>query len=156
MNPYCQSAFHQLEIVIASLSEIIGQLTEEDLAFRPTQGKFSVGETLEHLAMIPIADGKVLEEASEEDMITLYSSILLTTKAEISEALYEHFSLLKKQFEGYSEDELFTETTSWWGVTYTRFEWLLEMIAHMYHHRGQLHAMLVHTYDKDPEILLFE
>ncbi|WP_163528220.1 DinB family protein [Halobacillus ihumii] len=156
MNIYCQNAFHQLEVVIASLSEIIGQLSEEDLTFRPTQGKFSVGETLAHLAMIPIADGKVLEESSEEDMITLYSSITLTTKSEISEALYEHFSLLKEQFDSYSEKELFTQTTSWWGVTYTRFEWLLEIIAHMYHHRGQLHAMLVHTYNKDPEVLLFE
>ncbi|UOR10456.1 DinB family protein [Halobacillus amylolyticus] len=156
MNLYCQGAFHQLEVVIASLSEIIGQLKDEDLFFRPTQEKFSIGEILTHLAIIPAADGKVLEEATEEDMIAFYSSVTLTTTSEISETLYEHFALLKTQFESYTEQHLFTQTTSWWGVTYTRYEWLLEIIAHMYHHRGQLHAMLVHTYNKDPEVLLFE
>ncbi|MDX8367074.1 hypothetical protein SLH52_17980 [Cytobacillus sp. IB215665] len=47
-------------------------------------------------------------------------------------------------------------TTSYWGVTYTRFDWLLEIVAHLYHHRGQLHATLVHYYKQDPNILLFE
>ncbi|MEH7803874.1 DinB family protein, partial [Bacillus pumilus] len=28
--------------------------------------------------------------------------------------------------------------------------------AHVYHHRGQLHAMLVHCYNKDLKILMFE
>ncbi|UOQ91665.1 DinB family protein [Halobacillus shinanisalinarum] len=115
MNLYCQSAFHQLEVVIASLSEIIGQLKDEDLSFRPTQEKFSIGETLEHLAIIPAADGKALEEATEKDMIAFYSSVTLTTTSEISETLYEHFALLKTQFENYTEQHLFTETTSWWG-----------------------------------------
>ena len=156
MNMYCQSAFHQLEIVIASISEMVGQLEEEDLSFRPTDGKYSVGELLEHIATIPAADGHIANEASEEDMRTFYETISLQTKTDILEKLFEHFSQLKAQFENYTEDHLFTETTSWWGVTYTRFGWLLEIVAHMYHHRGQLHAMLVHVYKKDPEIMLFE
>ncbi|MGI8316392.1 DinB family protein [Halobacillus mangrovi] len=156
MNMYCQSAFHQLEVVIASISEIVGQLEEEDLHFRPTKGKYSVGELLEHIAIIPAADGRVLEEASEVQMKNFYQSFHPRTKDEILNRMFDHFSLLRTQYENYSEDHLFTETTSWWGVTYTRFEWLLQIVAHMYHHRGQLHAMLVHTYNKDPEILLFE
>ncbi|WP_082235647.1 DinB family protein [Halobacillus massiliensis] len=156
MNNYCQMAFHQLEIVIASISEILGQLNEEDLKFRPTDGKFSIGELLEHIAIIPSADGKVAEGLSEREMKRYYDSISLKTTEEISAALYEHFAQLKFQYESYTEEHLFTEITSWWGVTYTRYEWLLEMLAHMYHHRGQLHAILVHTYNKDLEILLFE
>ncbi|MCP3031796.1 DinB family protein [Halobacillus sp. A1] len=156
MNKYCDSAFHQLEIVIASLSEILGQLKDEDLDFRPTKGKFSIGELLEHLATIPAADGRVAEGAAESDIQAFYESISLKTTEEISATLYEHFAQLKFQYESYTEEHLFTEITSWWDVTYTRFEWLLEIIAHMYHHRGQLHAMLVHTYEKDPEIMLFE
>ncbi|GGF34181.1 hypothetical protein GCM10010954_36570 [Halobacillus andaensis] len=156
MNMYCQSAFHQLEIVIASLSEILGQLKDEDLSFRPSDGKYSVGELLEHLAMIPAADARIAEGATEEEMKLLYDSVSLQTKEEISHALFEHFAQLKFQYEHYTEDHLFTEITSWWDVTYTRFEWLLEIVAHMYHHRGQLHAILVHTFKLDPEIMLFE
>ncbi|TGB01933.1 DinB family protein [Halobacillus salinus] len=156
MNMYCQSAFHQLEVVIASISEMVGQLNEEDLSFRPTVGKRSIRELLEHIASIPLADGHIANEATQEEMETFYASISLNTKDEILETLFDHFSQLKIQFENYTEDQLFTETTSWWGVTYTRFGWLLQIIAHMYHHRGQLHAVLVHVYEKDPEIMLFE
>ncbi|MCA1012442.1 DinB family protein [Halobacillus halophilus] len=156
MNMYCQSAFHQLEVVIASISEIAGQLTEEELALRPTEEKYSIGELLEHLSIIPAADGKIAESASEEEMNALYQSYSLQSKEEILERLFDHFSQLKTQYENYTEEDLHTETVSWWGVTYTRYEWLLQIVAHMYHHRGQLHAMLVHSYRKDPEILLFE
>ncbi|WP_101846773.1 DinB family protein [Halobacillus sp. Marseille-P3879] len=156
MNMYCQSAFHQLEIVIASLSEIIGQLKEEDLLFRPTAGKYSVGELLQHLAMIPAADGRIAEGATEEEMRQFYRSVSFHSKEDISNTLFDHFAQLKFQYEHYTEEHLFTEITSWWDVTYTRFEWLLEIVAHMYHHRGQLHSMLVHNSKLDPEIMLFE
>ncbi|MGQ4667830.1 hypothetical protein ACUIJN_18725 [Metabacillus halosaccharovorans] len=56
----------------------------------------------------------------------------------------------------YTEAELQQRITSFWGVTYTRYEWLLEILATLYHHRGQLHAVLVHYYGKDPRIPMFE
>lgn len=156
MNMYCQSAFHQIEIVIASISEMVGQLSEKDLDLRPTEGKYSIGELLEHIATIPTADGHIADGASKEQMERYYETVTMKTKEEIMDRLFENFSQLKAQFENYTEDHLYTKTTSWWGVTNTRFEWLVQTVSHMYHHRGQLHAMLVHTYQKDPEILLFE
>jgi uncharacterized damage-inducible protein DinB len=156
MNMYCQSAFHQLEIVIASISEMVGQLSEKDLDLRPTEGKYSIGELLEHIATIPAADGHITEGASKEQMERYYETVAMNTKEEIMDRLFENFSQLKAQFENYTEEHLYTETTSWWGVTNARFEWLIQIVAHMYHHRGQLHAMLVHNYRKDLEILLFE
>lgn len=45
---------------------------------------------------------------------------------------------------------------SYWEVTYSRYEWLLEIVAHIYHHRGQLHAILVHSYGLDLKGSLFE
>ncbi|WP_226585491.1 DinB family protein [Halobacillus litoralis] len=156
MNMYCQSAFHQLEVVIASISEMVGQLSEEDLQLRPTEGKYSIGELLEHIAAIPAADGHITEGASKEEMQRFYETINMKTKQEILDKLFHHFSQLKAQFEHYTEEHLFTETTSWWGVTYTRYEWLIQIVAHMYHHRGQLQSTLVHSYKKDLEVILFE
>lgn len=42
------------------------------------------------------------------------------------------------------EEELHMEMTSYWGTTYSWYEWLIEITTHLYHHRGQLHSMLVH------------
>ena len=56
----------------------------------------------------------------------------------------------------FNEEELHQEMTSYWGTTYSRYEWLLEIIAHLYHHRGQLHSILVHCYGMDLNVQLFE
>ncbi|WP_234007866.1 hypothetical protein [Lysinibacillus sp. FJAT-14745] len=56
----------------------------------------------------------------------------------------------------YTEVDLQDKLTSHWGVTYSRYEWLLEILAHVYHHRGQLHAMLVHCCGIDQKVPLFE
>ncbi|MBD8842007.1 MULTISPECIES: hypothetical protein [Paenibacillus] len=55
-----------------------------------------------------------------------------------------------------TEDELLREKTVFWGGVHSRFEWLLDTQAHFYHHRGQLHAMLVHVLKREPNVQLFE
>ncbi|MCW3793274.1 hypothetical protein OM416_16910 [Paenibacillus sp. LS1] len=55
-----------------------------------------------------------------------------------------------------TEDELLGETTAFWGGVHSRFEWLLDTQAQFYHHRGQLHAMLVHVLKREPNVQLFE
>ena len=73
------------------------------------------------------------------------------------EELIHNFSLLKEEVLELTGDMLSLESTSYWGVTYTKFEWLVEIVfAHLYHHRGQLQAMLVHCYDMDPRVPMFE
>lgn len=73
--------------------------------------------------------------------------------AEIEAAIDNSFQVLVEAYDKYSDNQLAEELESYWG---TRYEWLLEIVAHIYHHRGQLHAMLVHAYRKDPQIALFE
>ena len=74
----------------------------------------------------------------------------------MKEALLSNFALLENRYLDYTEEELMQTTTSYWGVSYTRFEWLVEISSHLYHHRGQLHAMLIHCVGKDPNVALFE
>ena len=156
MNPYCQSALHQIKIAVSTIIEMIDKLEESDLPKRPTPNKHSIGELLEHIALICKADALIAEGASQEEMSAFYSSVVYENLDEIKVALQANYQLLEDKFMEFTEGELQQEITSFWGVTYTRFEWLLEIIAHIYHHRGQLHAMLVHCYRKDPEISLFE
>ncbi|WP_026562705.1 DinB family protein [Bacillus sp. J37] len=152
----CRSVLHQIELAVNTIVQIIGNLDEEDLQIRPNPKKYSIGELLEHLAVIFEADWRISNEASEEEMISYYAGVSYHTLDSIKEGLITNFYTLKNNYLKLSNDELISETTSYWGVTYTRYEWLLEILAHVYHHRGQLHSMLVHCCEKDLDILMFE
>ncbi|WPP41166.1 DinB family protein [Paenibacillus hunanensis] len=157
MNLYCQSVFQQMDMAIDSVLQMIGTLREEDLAFRPTANKMSVGELLAHLAVLCEADYLIGAGASEEEMDLFYvqSEPAMNCKA-LQHALTMHYAALKQGIAGLSDEELFTHTTAFWGGVHSRFEWLLDTQAHFYHHRGQLHAMLVHSLKHDPGVRLFE
>ena len=135
---------------------MIDKLEESDLEKRPTPNKHSIGELLEHMALICKADSLISDGVSQEEMTAFYSSVSYENINDIKIDLQTNYQLLEEKFMKFTENELQKETTSFWGVTYTRFEWLLEIVAHIYHHRGQLHAMLVHCYEKDPKVPLFE
>lgn len=132
------------------------RLTDSDLESRPTRGKHSIGELLEHIAIICEADILISNEATQDEMNAYYANVHLKNLDEIKSAIRQNQQRLQDKYQSYSEEEILQKTTSYWGVTYTRFEWLLEIVAHLYHHRGQLHAMLVHCLKNDPKVALFE
>ncbi|KAB2394974.1 MULTISPECIES: DinB family protein [Bacillus cereus group] len=152
----CESVLHQIEVAVKTVIEIIGNLEEDDLQKRPTPNKHSIGELLEHMAVICEADWRISNEATQEEMENFYSGVAYKTLDSIKDGFLTNFESLKNKYMNLTEAELLSQTTSYWDLTYTRYEWLLEILAHVYHHRGQLHAMLVHCYDKDPKILMFE
>ncbi|MCM3595968.1 DinB family protein [Metabacillus idriensis] len=156
MNPYVKNALHQIVVAIDTIIKIIDTLEDSDLMKRPTADKHSIGELLEHMAMICQADLLISDGASGDEMASFYSFYTLNNLQDIKEELMKNYSLLSERFNQFNERELHQKMTSYWGTVYTRFEWLLEISAHLYHHRGQLHAMLVHCYDKDPGVLMFE
>ena len=88
-------------------------------------------------------------------MADYYRAAILNSPEEINAALHNSLSRLKQRYNGYTEMELNESTASWWGTTDTRFGWLIQIVTHMAHHRGQLHSMLVRM-GKDPGIQLFE
>ncbi|ERN51178.1 DinB family protein [Alkalihalophilus marmarensis] len=152
----CESVLHQIEVALKTIIEIIDNLEEEDLQKRPTPKKHSIGELLEHIALICKADWHISKEATQEEMQSFYAEVSYKTLDSLKDGLLSNFYILKNNYLNLSEEELISQTTSYWGLTYTKYEWLLEILAHVYHHRGQLHAMLVHCYNKDPKILMFE
>ncbi|CAN7493896.1 DinB family protein [Rossellomorea sp. LjRoot5] len=156
MNIYCRSTLHQIEVAVESIIKIMDGLKEEDLIKRPTPSKHSIGELLSHISLICRADDLIAGGASQEEMDSFYGSKSMHTLAEMRKELQHNFHYLKERVAVWTEEMLLEETSSYWGVTYPRFEWLVEVAAHLYHHRGQLHSMLVHCYGKDPQIPMFE
>ncbi|MCG1008821.1 DinB family protein [Salinicoccus sp. ID82-1] len=156
MEVVCQSVLKQIKVAVDTLVEIIDTLEESDLQKRPTEGKFSIGEMLEHTALICEADWRISNSATQKEMEEFYTSFSLMSLVAIKEELLHGYDSLEKNYSNLSNEQLLEKTSAYWGVTYTRYEWLLEILTHIFHHRGQLHAMLVHCYAKDPNLMLFE
>lgn len=150
------STLNQIKLALTTTIKIIDQLEEDDLPKRPSPHKHSIGELLIHIATICSADLLISSGTSQEEMNTFYSTVSYENLNEIKYAILHHFQRLEEVYMDYTEAELQQCVTSYWGLSYTRYEWLLEILTHVYHHRGQLHAILVHTYGKDPGISMFE
>ena len=76
------------------------------------------------------------------------------TKLELKTALIDGFNQLKAAYSSFDERKLFSLQTSYWGCTYTCFEWLLEIQSHLYHHRAELYTLLTCYRRKGLDIVL--
>ncbi|MDQ0170474.1 putative damage-inducible protein DinB [Paenibacillus tundrae] len=150
-----QSAFKHIDVAVTSLIDICDQLSEQDLKLTPIEGKRPVGELLSHLSVICRADVYISEGASEEDMAVFYEENKPHTLCQIKQALVDNQMYLYQRYRQFNTEELLQVTDSYWGASYSRLEWLLEIMGHVYHHRGQLYTMLNMT-GKDLKVELFE
>ncbi|WP_246168226.1 DinB family protein [Paenibacillus antarcticus] len=147
--------FNQLNIAIQSLIHMSEQFTEEELSITPIMNKRSVLEVFSHIAVICRADYLISCEATMDEMSEFYKHNEPIILPDICRHLGENFQYLKEVYAEYTHEELHEIKTSYWGVSYSRYEWLLEIVAHVYHHRGQLHSMLTQNV-RDPKVPLFE
>jgi uncharacterized damage-inducible protein DinB len=155
MEKQIHSVFNQLHIAIRSLVEITEQVEEGDLEYKPAKIKRSIGELLSHLSVICKADFLIFEGATQEEMKHYYAANTPKTLKEINTMLFVNYKFLEEAYLEYANEELEAMKTSYWGVTYSRFEWLLEILCHVYHHRAQLHSWMIQL-NKEPKVTLFE
>jgi len=157
MNVYSNGVIKQMELAVNSIIKLIDTISEEELNIRPTAGKWSIGELLSHISVLCKADFLIGAGASEEELDHFYvDSEPEATKLAIKEALINNFNYLKEGVTSLREEELLRETTSFFGVKHSRYEWLLDTQAHLFHHRAQLHSLIVHVLKCEPNVQLFE
>ena len=156
MNQYCEGALHHIRFALLTVEKMMDFLEEEDLEQRPTEGKQSARELLSHLAGICSADLLIAKGTAEKEVADYYASLQYGSIAEMKASLWKGYLELEDTYHNFTVEQLHQKTVSYWGAAYTAYEWLLEILAHLYHHRGQLHAMMVHCMGKDPGIPLFE
>ncbi|MDM5188326.1 DinB family protein [Bacillus sp. DX4.1] len=152
---FVRAALHQLEVSINSAIEMLKKLTDEDLQCKPIQNKRSLFEMYAHLSLICHADLLILNGATQKELDNFYLEQTPQTIDQLQQTLHQGFQLLSQTFQSYSKTELTEVMPAYWGVSYSRFEWLLEIVAHVYHHRGQIHILLV-EHVADPCVSLFE
>jgi len=149
-----ESAFKHIDTAVSSLVDICDQLSEEDLDLTPIEGKRSIRELLSHLALVCRADLYISEGSSEEEMTQFYQENCVCSVNQIKDSFIEDRNFLYQRYMQFTTEELLHVTTSYWGASYSRLEWLLEMMGHMYHHRGQLYTMLTLT-GREPKTAMF-
>ena len=152
---YVAAAFHQLEVAVASLSQMFACMEESLLAERPFEKKRSIRELASHISIVMQADLEIMNGSSAEEMDQFYRLKEENTLEGMQKALSEGVERLTAVYRSFSEKELAEPMASYWGVSYTRYEWLLEIVAHLYHHRAQLHVMLT-AMDVEMDVPLFE
>jgi uncharacterized damage-inducible protein DinB len=154
-NIFVQATLHQLKIAVTSLDAILDELQEGDIDIQPVSTKRSLREVLAHACVLLKADCFIMNEATEAEMTLFYERNNPTTLEEMKVMLQENIEYVSLLFSSYSEAELLESKTSYWGVSYSRYEWLVEIVAHFYHHRGQIYQMIV-EHISDPGVRLFE
>jgi uncharacterized damage-inducible protein DinB len=152
---FVPSALNQVKIAIDTSIQILNQYTESDLKIKSIESKQSLFEMCTHLSLICHADLLILNGITEKDLHTFYIEQTPETITQIQQTMIQGYDLLSKTFLSYSNEELAEIMTAYWGISYSRFEWLLEIVAHFYHHRGQIHILLC-EHVKDPNIPLFQ
>lgn len=139
---FLTTTLHQLEVGIRSMIQMLQHVSYDELQLQPIHNKRSLFEICTHMALIPHADLLIANGASKEELDAFYGSYTFSTTHDIQKTMLESFQLLCKTFQSYSTAELEEITQSYWGVSYSRFEWLLQIVVHFYHHRAQLHTLL--------------
>lgn len=152
---YVENVIHQLKISVSSVIQIIDGLSNDDLNFRPIENKKSIGELVKHLCELIDADLLISNGATKEEMNRYYESVKCLTIDDMKSILLKGMDHLVKKYNLYNEDDLKETVSSYWGVEYTRFEWLLEILVHFTHHRAQLHTLVV-LKNGDVQVSLFE
>nr|WP_129689342.1 DinB family protein [Gottfriedia acidiceleris] len=140
---YIENVIHQLSLCVKSVLEMIDLINEEDLNFRPVDEKKSIGELVQHLCELIGADIEIMSGASQEMMANYYTVVECKSLVEMKSLLQKNFHELKEFYFNMKENDLVEKTTSYWGLQYSKFEWLLEILVHFTHHRAQLHMLLV-------------
>ncbi len=152
---YVESVIHQLRISVDSVIHMIDCLSDDDFNYRPIVNKKSIGELVQHLCELIEADLLISSGATKLEMEEFYESVKCHTIVDLKALLLNGREQLNKIYKLYNEEELMQKMSSYWGVEYTRFEWLLEILVHFTHHRAQLHTLIVMK-NGDIRVSLFE
>lgn len=152
---YIENVIHQLRFSVESVLHMVNRLDHDDMNFRHLEEKKSIGDLVQHLCELIEADLLISKGASKVEMNKYYQSVNCHSIDEMKKLLTSGLNHLESEYSILTEEELAKKIPTYWGVEYTRFEWLLEILVHFTHHRAQLHMLITIKY-RDLNVMLFE
>jgi uncharacterized damage-inducible protein DinB len=134
---------HQLRAVGETSAALLGLCPREKLEFRPGEGMRSLGELADHFAALPLVDLAILQGTSSEVTETIEETLHSGRPQEWVDIFERGIRAAAEYFESMPEEEFETRTSrAHYGTANVQSVWLLDLVNHVYHHRGQLYVYL--------------
>jgi len=133
----------QLKAVTQSITDIFRLCPVDRLHERPAAHMRSLLELGNHFAAVPLVDLAVLQSNPGQVTETIEETLHGAGPADWIEIFERGARAVEEYFESMPEEEFETRTSrAHYGAAHEQAVWLLELIAHVYHHRGQLYIYL--------------
>ncbi|MEN8149524.1 MAG: DinB family protein [Planctomycetota bacterium] len=134
---------HQLQAVGQSSATLLGLCPRDRLEFLPGEGMRSLGELADHAAAQPLVDLAILQGTSAEVTQTIEETLHTGRPQEWVDIYERGIRAVVEYFESMPEDDFETRSTrAHYGTARPQSVWLLDLITHAYHHRGQVYVYL--------------
>lgn len=137
--------FEELTLITNTTAGLIRKISAEDWTYQPRENMRSLLELVQHLVAIPAVDLLILQEKSREEVNSLEAVFAQDRDPEsLINRMTKDLDKLKAYMEALSdEDFLFKKTTPFYLPHGTeQAKWLIEIVTHAQHHRGQLFTYL--------------
>jgi uncharacterized damage-inducible protein DinB len=142
--------FEELELIVRTTTNLLAKVKPEDHEFRPQPNMRTLRELAEHLAAIPAVDLLILTEHSAEEVRVLENRFAETNFNRLGDTMAEELETLRQYIAALSEDDFLHKKTKPFYLEHgtAQAKWLIEIVTHTHHHRGQLFTYLkIQGYD---------
>ncbi|WNB91885.1 DinB family protein [Bacillus sp. NEB1478] len=142
-----ETLLDEFYVIVRTTNNLLKKADSSVYDFRPADNMRSFLELANHLVQIPHVDLAILQEKPEADIRMLEAKMRAENAGELTHVLEEGYHLLKSYFLSLSqEDFLNKETKAFYAEKgMTQAKWLVEIVTHAFHHRGQLFTYLKQT-----------
>ncbi|ANS74756.1 damage-inducible protein DinB [Paenibacillus yonginensis] len=136
--------FEELQLIVRTTTGLISKIKPEDLSFRPRENMRTVKELADHLAAIPAVDLLILQERPESDIRQLEGQFAEAAPSALGPLMEQGLDELKRYMEALSEQDFWHKETKPFYMDHgsSQAKWLVEIVTHAQHHRGQLFTYL--------------
>ncbi len=138
-----EQLLHQLSAVTQSVTDLFHLTPIHKLDSRPAPGVRSLLELGNHFAAVPLVDLAILQSNSHQVVETIEDTLHGAGPVDWIEIFERGARAVAEFFERMSEEDFETRMSrAHYGMANEQSIWLLEMLGHIYHHRGQFYAYL--------------
>ncbi len=133
----------RLRAVAETCTDLLAACPRHRLDFRPGPGVRSLHELADHFAAVPLVDLAVLQGNPKQVAGAIEDALHGAGPDDWVDVFARGVRAVRDYFAGLTEEEFESRSTrAHYGTARPQCVWLVELIGHLFHHRGQLYAWL--------------